>query len=314
MKGSIFTIVLMSILLLVSNISYAQREEIGEAVKFYDTTWYDRGFDFYIGGGMFMGNKKNALYYNGSKRNECNINYLLDNEYRKKEIKEAVIQLHPNISASDELNYNESDLNWNPNYNISVLVSLGIRFKLRKNWAIALSYSFSRMTINNNFLLTYTSVAGNNVPAPELTLFGKEDRSMIDLSLSYLFSQTHRIVKPFIEVGAQFNYQKLKDFDMILLDNKKNEVLKLSLIDRYGASYIPGVQQYDNGYIFGGPGFGISFSAGIKFVVNKFVSIDPTFYGSYCNLNLKPLGERVFSFNYGAMVRIVMNDFFFQNR
>ena len=60
---------------------FAQREQIGEAVTFHDTTWYDRGFDFYIGGGMFWGGKKSALYYNGSRQNECNLDYLFNNEY-----------------------------------------------------------------------------------------------------------------------------------------------------------------------------------------------------------------------------------------
>ena len=304
---------MVSFIFLAAN-SYAQREKIGEAVTYYDTTWYDRGFDFHIGGGVFFGSKINARYYNGSKENECNLNYLLTNQYRMEEIKRAVIQIYPHVSQSDVLGYREEDLNWNPRYNVSALISLGIRWKIRKNWGVSLSYAFSRMTVTNRLLLTYTSVSGNNVRAPELTLFGKEDRSMIDLSLSYLFSQTHKIVKPFVEVGVQFNYQKLKSFDAILLDDKKNEVLKLSLIDRYGAPYVPGVDQYDNGYIFGGPGVGFSFSAGLKFVVNKFVSIDPAFYGCYSYLNLKALGDRQFSFNYGAMVRVVMNDFFFQNR
>ena len=44
----------------------AQREQVGDAVTFHDTTWYDRGFDVYIGGGMFWGGKKTALFYNGT--------------------------------------------------------------------------------------------------------------------------------------------------------------------------------------------------------------------------------------------------------
>ncbi len=297
------------------NRTFGQDVIVGETVTFNDETWYDRGFDFYIGGGMFWGSPKNALYYNGSSRNECNLNYIFGNEYRMKEIQEAVVKIYPHVSQSDPISYREEDLNWTPHYNVNALFGLGVRWKIRNNWAVSLSYSFSRMTITNRLLLTYTSVSGNNIRDPELTLFGKEDRSMIDLSLSYLFSQAHRFVKPFIEVGAQFNYQKLKQFDAILLDRNNNEALRLTLIDRYGgASYVPGVPQTEYDIIYGGPGFGVSFSAGIKFVVNKFVSIDPTFYGCFSQYNLKALGDRQMTFNYGAMVRIVMNDFFFQNR
>ena len=86
---------------------FAQREQIGEVVTFRDTTWYDRGFDFYIGGGMFFGGKKSALYYNGSSHNECNLNYLFDNEYRRREILEKVVQLYPHISMSDQIGFRE---------------------------------------------------------------------------------------------------------------------------------------------------------------------------------------------------------------
>lgn len=297
------------------NSLYAQRESIGELVHYSDTTWYDRGFDAYIAGGMFWGSPKNAVYYNGSRQNECNLDYLFNNTYRYKEILEKVVELYPHITFSDEIYYKEEDLNWAPTYNLNAAVALGIRYKIRNNWGISLSYMFSRMTTTNKLLLSYTSVSGNYTRSPELTLHGKENRSMIDLSLSYLFSQVHRIVKPFIEVGAQFNYIKVKQFDAILLDKNNNEALKLTLLDPYGgASYVPGAQMTTYDPIYGGPGWGLSFSAGLKLAINRKVSIDPTFYGCFSQYNLKPLGDKVFSFNYGVMLRVVMNDFFFQNR
>lgn len=293
--------------------AHAQREEVGQAVTYHDTTWYDRGFDFYIGGGMFLGGRQTALYYNGSRYNECNLNYIFDNEYRVRELMEDVVNIYPHISMSDELGYNEADLNMIPTYNLSACVGLGVRYKIRNNWAIALSYTFSRLTTTNKLLLTYTSVSGNMYDAPELTLSGKEDRSMIDLSASYLFSGVHRIVKPFVELGVQFNYVKVKKFDAVLLDKKNNPVYTQTLMDYYqGQNWAPGMQAYD--VIYGGPGFGASASVGLKLVINKFVSLDPTFYFCASRLHLEPYGNKVMSFNYGAMLRVVMNDFFFQNR
>lgn len=295
--------------------AYAQREQIGEAVTFHDTTWYDRGFDVYIGGGMFWGGRQTALYYNGSRYNECNLNYIFDNEYRVRELLEAVVKVYPHISMSDQIGYSESDLNMLPNYTVSASVGVGVRYKIRNNWGISLSYMFSRLTTTNKLLLTYTSISGNLYDAPELTLVGKEDRSMIDLSVSYLFSGVHPIVKPFVEVGAQFNYAKVKKFDAILLDKRNNPVYTQTLMDIYnGGNYVPGVDMQTYDVIYGGPGFGASFSAGLKIVVNKFVSIDPTFYFCASRLHLEPYGNKVMSLNYGAMVRVVMNDFFFQNR
>lgn len=307
--------ILIVILFLVSTLAgFAQREEIGAAVTFHDTTWYDRGFDVYIGGGMFKGGMKTALYYNGSAQNECNLNYIFNNEYRLRDLKLAISEVYRYISVNDEIGYREEDLNMLPTYNLSAAICLGVRYKIRNNWGISLSYAFSRLTTTNKLLLTYSSVTGNLYKAPELTLAGKEDRSMIDLSASYLFSGVHRIVKPFIEVGAQFNYVKVKKFDAVLLDERNNPVYTQTLLDYYhGQNWVPGMQPYDD-VIFGGPGFGISFATGLKLVVNKYVSIDPTFYGCMSQLHLEPYGAKTMSFNYGVMLRVVMNDFFFQNR
>ena len=143
---------------------------------------------------------------------------------------------------NDQIGYDERDLNMDPHYNLGSCVTLGARYKIRNNWGISLSYTFSRLTVTNKLLLTYTSVSGNQYRSPELTLMGREDRSMIDLSMSYLFSGVHRIVKPFIEVGAQFNYAKVKKFDAVLLDDRNNPQLTLTLLDPYnGANYVPGV-------------------------------------------------------------------------
>lgn len=314
---------LIAILFLVPTMAaFAQREQIGENVTFHDTTWYDRGFDFYIGGGMFFGGKKSALYYNGSSHNECNLNYLFDNEYRRREIKEAIINIY-SIGMDVEVGFREEDLNWDPQYNLSACVSLGVRYKIRDNWGVSLSYTFSRLTVINKLLLAISpSLPSNTKRMPELTLSGKEDRSMIDLSVSYLFSGAHRIVKPFLEVGAQFNYARVKKFDAVLLDEHNNPQLTLTLLDPYGgAGYVPGVDMQTYDEIYGGGGFGFSFATGLKLVVNKYVSLDPTFYGCMSRLNLpvydlksKSVVENPFTFNYGVMLRVVMNDFFFHNR
>ena len=147
-------IIIVAIFLLSGFSAFAQREQVGETVTFHDTTWYDRGFDFYIGGGMFWGGKKSALYYNGSRQNECNLDYLFSNEYWRRDIQKKVVELYPHISMSDEIGYREEDLNLNPHYNLAACVSLGVRYKIRDNWGLSLSYTFARLTVTNKLLLT----------------------------------------------------------------------------------------------------------------------------------------------------------------
>lgn len=303
--------------------SFAQSDIQAEEtpVKITDKSWADRGFDFFISGGMLFGDKFNANYYNGSKYNENSLNFVFSNQYWYEEWQRTVSEYYPHISMSDRIYVNDpDDMDWNLHYKLSLMVSLGARYKLGNGWAIALSYSFSRLTTSTQVLLSSNAVTGNMYKQPVVAIVGKEYRSMIDLSASYLFSQVSPIVKPFVELGLQFNYAKAKSFEAALLDkNGKmvgNTYSLLNIYDNQG--YYPGAQTYD--YTFGGPGFGFSGAAGLKIVCGKYVSIDPTFYcyfgrlGIYQGKNASGQGENKFTFNYGAQIRIVMSDFFFSNK
>ena len=304
-------------------VSFAQKDTLvsGTPVKITDKTWCDRGFDFYIAGGMLFGDKFNANYYNGSRLNENNLNFILSNQYWYEDWHRTVSEYYPHISMNDRIYVKDpQDLDWNLHYKLSMMVSLGARYKLGKGWAVALSYSFSRLTTSTHVLLSANTVTGNMNKQPVVAIVGKEYRSMIDLSASYLFSQVSPIAKPFVELGVQFNYAKVKSLEAALLD-KQNKLVgsTYSLLNIYdNQGYYPGAQTYD--YTFGGPGFGFSGAAGLKIVCGKYVSIDPTFYcyfgrlGIYQGKHSGVPGDNRFTFNYGAQIRIVMNDFFFSNK
>ncbi len=319
MKRSFITILLAC----VFAVSLAQNEPKPEEtrVNITDKTWADRGFDFYIAGGMLFGDKFNANYYNGSKFNENSLDFIFSNQYWYEEWQRTVSEYYSHISISNNVFVKDpEDFDWNLHYKLSMMVSLGARYKLGKGWAIALSYSFSRLTTSTHVLLSSNAVTDNMYKQPVVAMVGKEYRSMIDLSASYLFSQVSPIVKPFVELGLQFNYAKVKSFEATLLDKNGHAVGNtyslLNIYDNQG--YYPGAQTYD--YIFGGPGFGFSGAAGLKIVCGKYVSIDPTFYCYMGRLGVyqaKPSsghGDNKFTFNYGAQIRIVMNDFFFSNK
>lgn len=312
----------ITLLLLCSmTVSYAQKETQPEEsrVNITDKTWADRGFDFFIAGGMLFGSPFNANYYNGSKLNENNFEFILNNQYWYEEWQRTVSEYYPHISMSDRIYVKDpDDMDWNLRYKLSMMVSLGARYKLGNGWAVALSYSFSRLTTSTRVLLSSNAVTGNMYTQPVVAMVGKENRSMIDLTASYLFSRVSPVVKPFVELGVQFNYAKVKSFEATLLDKDGHAVgNSYSLRNIYdNQGYYPGAQTSD--IIFGGPGFGFSGAAGLKIVCGKYVSIDPTFYcyfgrlGVYQGKNVS--GENKFSFNYGAQLRVVMNDYFFSSR
>lgn len=304
----------------------AQPEQEVIPVHFSDTTWCDKGFDFYIGGGMFIGNKFNANYYNGSNLNENNLYYIFANQYWKDELDQIINYYYPSMqmgSASLELDPGSDIYNWENHYKLSMMIALGMRYKIKNGWGLSLSYSFSRLTSSAQCLLSSDQPLGNEMRLPVMALVGKEDRSTIDFMASYLFSKVHKNVKPFLELGIQFNYAKAKSFQTVLLDrDEKPKGREFTLLDPYnGENYYPGAQEYDITY--GGPGFGFSGAAGLKIAFNKRVSIDPTFYcymgrtGIYQMKNSPDPKYREgnkFTFNYGVLVRVVMSDFFFSRR
>ncbi len=268
----------------------------------------DKGFDIIFAGGCYFGSKYNAQYYNGDYKNENNLAFLFENKYHYDEINKMIIDRYPYISDSI---YYGGPLG-NMSYRPAIMIQLGIRYKFSKNWSIQLVYSFARLKANGQFRLLYHAVPGNqqggtNGMLDNQYILGKENRSLIDFSACYHFT-TKSIVKPFIEAGIQFNFVRIKSMEAVFYDANKNKLKSYSFINDL-QNYVPGVQSDGTIVKYGGPGFGFSACAGIKLAFNKFVSIDPCFYFNAGKFGLE--GYRDFSYNFGVLVRIVMNDSMF---
>ncbi len=299
----------LCILLSGSLCSYAQSRGNAKSSEDKQTEQSDKikekGFEIIFAGGCYFGSKYNAQYYNGDYGNENNLAYLFENYYRHKEINELIIDHYPYISDSVSFGGPLGNMSYRP----GVMVSLGVRYKFTKNWSIQLVYTFSRLKANGQFRLLYTAVPGNYHTGmlDNNYILCKENRSLIDLSACYHFT-TRSIVKPYIEAGVQFNFVRVKSMDAVFYDDNKNKIKSFSFINNL-QNYVPGVQSDGSIVKYGGPGFGFSAAAGIKIAFNKYVSIDPCFYFNAGKFGLE--GYKDFSYNFGVLVRIVMNDSMF---
>lgn len=264
----------------------------------------DQGVDFYISGGVFFGNKYTAAYYNGAPFNENNLSYIFDNYSWKQSIDNLITRNNHFISSSDpKIKLDEYPTN--VKYTPAFCIQLAAKYRFNKHWGISLSYSFAKLKAQDIFTVSYNKVTtGNDIPDYLFyDIVAEENRSFFDLSAIYLF-ETKSIVKPFIEIGAQFNFVRVKSFDAII------EGQDFSLLDIYGGStYVANSNMQTFNTKYGGPGFGFSGAFGLKLAFNQYVSLDPAFYVAVTRLGLK--GYSDFAFNYGLMVRIVMNDSFF---
>ncbi len=300
MKKSVFLLAVCG--LFFFQIAYCQK--FNEYEK-EDMNIADPGVDFVIAGGIFFGNTKTANYYSGWSQNELNLDYVFKNNYWKDDITRLISSKYPGIGVSGQ-EFCVSEYPAEVNYRLGMSVSVGASYRFDENWRLSIYYTFVRLTAKSGFNVSWDNrVPGNQYPQfLTYLLIGKENRSMIDVMGSYTF-QCHKNIKPFIELGGQFNFVRVKSFDAII------ENQEFTLMDKYGgSSYVPGasMQQYKKNY--GGPGYAVSGAAGVKFAFSKSVSIDPCFYITFGTIGLN--GYKSFHFNYGAMVRLVFSDSLFQ--
>ncbi|MBR3577923.1 MAG: outer membrane beta-barrel protein [Bacteroidales bacterium] len=263
------------------------------------------GADFIIAGGIYFGGKGPAGYYSGKPTNENNLNYIYGNKYLwKDQITRLIADNNNFVSPNDSLWISEypEDMHYKP----AMSITLGVSYRFNKHWRMTLYYSFARLVAKDVFSVGFPNLVPGNETNDYLlyVIMGKENRSFFDLTGSYTF-HVNKVVKPFIELGAQFNFVRVKSFDAIIEDKTYN------LLDVYGGqTYIPGAGMQELDTKYGGPGFGFMGAAGIKFAFNKGVSVDPCFYVSFGKVGLN--GYKDFHFNYGAYVRLVMSDALFQ--
>lgn len=262
------------------------------------------GADFIIAGGIYFGGKGPAGYYSGIPTNENNLNYIFNNQSWRHEIARLIADNNPNTSPNDSIWIREypADMHYKP----AMSVTLGISYRFNKHWRMTLYYSFARLVAKDVFTVGFPNYVPGNESNDYLmyVIMGKENRSFFDLTGSYTF-HVNKVVKPFIELGAQFNFVRVKSFDAII-ENKTYNLLNV-----YGGStYIAGAGMQELDTKYGGPGFGFMGAAGIKFAFNKWISVDPCFYVSFGKVGLN--GYKDFHFNYGAYVRLVMSDAVFE--
>jgi opacity protein-like surface antigen len=274
-----------------------------------DIAWKQRGFEVYIGGGVYFAGKKTANYYNGAPENDINLHLLTGNKYRWEDIFYNLLKRE--YRAMDTMKLRE-DYNIDSRYSVAMDISLGGRYRFLKNWYVELTYAFRRVSCENKFSFYNPSgVPGNKENPPYSNweyLVAKEDRHYIDLSVGYIF-HNNPVAKPFFSIGAQFNYINIKSFLAII------EGIPFDLMEaaRY-PNWISGYDDMPNYRVWAGAGYGFSFTAGLKLAVNQSVSLDPVFQlsvGSFGHSKNLPDFNTNLSFNCMVGVRIVINDMMF---
>ena len=216
------------------------------------------------------------------------------------------MEKHHDISFSD--NQYTIVCPQNMKYKPAVSVTLGARYRFDSHWRIGISYTYARTVAQDVFQLKFkNSVSGNERNNYLMyDLVGTENRSMIDITFSYTF-QMHEMVKPFVELGGQFNFLRVKSFKAIIEDKD------FSLLDEYGGvTYVQGADQQKFKTHYGGAGFALVGTVGISIDFKGKASLDPCFYANFGKLHLP--NYQNFAFHCGAYIRLVMTDKLFKKQ
>ncbi len=264
------------------------------------------GADIIVAGGIYFGGKAPAGYYSGIPSNENNLGYIFNNESWRQDIIKLIADHHSEVSINSDKDFKVKEYPADMHYSMAMSVALGVSYRFDAHWRINLYYTFARLTAKDAFTVGFKNLVPSNVSNDYLIymLVGKENRSFFDLTGSYTF-QANKIVKPFIEFGAQFNFVRVKSFDAVI------EGREFNLLDVYGGStYVAGAGMQELDTRYGGPGWGVLADVGVKLAFSKSVSVDPCFYVSFGKVGLN--GYKDYHFNYGVYIRLVLSDAMFQ--
>ena len=272
-----------------------------------DLVWQQKGFEFYIGTGVYFASKKTADYYTGAPDKDINLNLVFNNEFYNQQIWEILKNAYPY-----QENYIFYDKIMIPAYNIAVDIQpLGLKYRFRRNWYFDLSYSLRILTADNVFCFEFPDVPEGNKDQPRLSrnqhLVALEDRHYIDLSLGYIF-QKHPIAKPFISVGAMFTYTNIRKF-RLFIEEKDFDLLAIAK----NPNYTPGIPDMPDYRVWAGPGYGFSATVGLKIAFSKLVSLDPFAQISVASFGNNEVNLPGFNTslcpNFSVGVRLVICDF-----
>ena len=294
MKDKLLTCLLFSLIFLQT--SYGQK--FSEDTK-NDLNIAEPGVDFVIAGGIYMGSAKTAGYYGGYPGNELYLDYVFSFKTQRDRIIQTIVANRQYVSATDTT-IGIHDYPEKVHYQPAMSVCIGASYRFDEHWRINIYYTFARLTVKSIFNMNYDHVPGNDLPEYlGYLLVGKENRSFFDLTGSYTF-QVNKIVKPFLEFGAQFNFVKVKSLNAIIEDREYSLFNQSTGLNPDGTPVIQGKPNY------GGPGFAVTGVVGVKFAFSKSISVDPCFYVSFGKIGLN--GYKDFHLNYGAYIRLVLSD------
>lgn len=238
----------------------------------------ENGFYFGANLGLYLANRHNAEYYNGSGVNsvDSTINYSL-NYYQIKQ-------------SLNDYDFWLAELPSKMRYSPAFLLGIYVKYVI-KNSGIILQFDFAKLKANDVFTIEVNDP--NNFSSDPVyrqeSIWGSEQRATIDLGYSYTFNSKSN-VRPFIQFGGNLTTTKF-------VDNKiRIENLEYSITNYHYAYYQ--IEQ-------GGVGFGAFAGGGMNLIFSESISLMPTLNIYYTQAKMGDLTKA--RFNYTFYISAILN-------
>lgn len=256
-----------------------------------------KGWELVGNFGAYWGNKYQAAFYNGSKSNVNNINYVLSNYTWNNEIKNTL------MSTINRDSFALSETPSKMKYSATMHVGFGGRYNFNPEWALNVEFNQAKLTAKDFFTLeVFPSFDNENHSYLQYPIWGIETRTNIQVGVLRTLNTTKK-VRPIIELGAIFTNTHVKESKISIEDQPYN------LVNIYSGNYVPNsnVQEYEIRQ--GGLGFGGYMNGGVKIMFSNFVSAELFATLFYQQINLE--GYNAMKMNEALMFRFVLSPGFF---
>lgn len=252
-----------------------------------DSVRLNSGFSFGINMGAYFANGFHGNFYNGAAGNVDSIGLIFTNYYYTQDIRKELQDTFRLLELPTGMKYQPA-----------MQFGFYVKYSFDRQLGAFLQFNYAKLKAKDVFTL------GVGPEASYLTfddirtypIWGTEERIYIDLGVSKTF-ETSKNVQVFLEGGLNINNTRVKEHKIQIGS------LEYSLINIYGDSpYIPNTQMQTYETRLGGIGIGAFATAGLRFVFNDKISLDPgfSFYWSKANLE----GYSAYRPHYAVFVRL----------
>ena len=259
-----------------------------------------RGWHFGLNMGFYFPNSYTANFYNGHYNNVNKVEWVLENNYWYEDLRSDHLNGY-NVLYDSAARHYLIDYQTNMRYDAVFSPGFYVRYNVKRNLGFYLQFTYAQLRTSGTFSLHIDSVTYTSEPALRHGFItGKEVRNLMDIGVFKSFDLDD-IIQFYLEGGINMTNTVVSSNEIDISGFRK------TIINRYGNQmYVPNTAMNEEFIYQGGIGFGITATAGLRFIFSEKISVDPSFQFFWKKANLE--GYEAYNSHYNVFIRLILND------